>query len=202
MTVSRPTSSMVTPPARGERVRGMGQQDELVGAERNRPERLVGRLKGEDAEIEAAAEQFGARSAGRARAARRTVACGCARANAAISGSTECTAASLAPMTTRPRRTCCSSRTAVAGIGGHPQEPRRVLQEQDSRPPSGCRCATPGRRADRPISSSSRRMAWLTAGWVRWSFLAAREKLRSAATAKTRDLERRGGLCSCSQAAQ
>ena len=29
-------------------------------------------------------------------------------------------------------------------------------------------------------------MAWLTAGWVRWSFLAAFEKLRSAATvAKT-----------------
>ena len=38
-----------------------------------------------------------------------------------------------------------------------------------------------------PVVSSRRRMAWLTAGWVRRSFLAAREKLRSAATvAKTR----------------
>src|SRR5919108_972696 len=35
-----------------------------------------------------------------------------------------------------------------------------------------------------PSSTSSRRTAWLTAGCVRWTFAAAREKLRSCATAR------------------
>ena len=39
-----------------------------------------------------------------------------------------------------------------------------------------------------PSSSSSRRTAWLTAGWVRWSRAAALEKLRSVATV-TKHLE-------------
>src|SRR6185312_12452232 len=35
-----------------------------------------------------------------------------------------------------------------------------------------------------PSSSSSRLTAWLTAGWVRWTLAAAREKLRSSATVR------------------
>ena len=35
-------------------------------------------------------------------------------------------------------------------------------------------------------------MAWLTAGWVRWSFFAALEKLRSAAT-----VDENRESCSC-----
>ena len=35
-----------------------------------------------------------------------------------------------------------------------------------------------------PRSASRRRIAWLTAGWVRCTFAAAREKLRSCATAR------------------
>jgi hypothetical protein len=35
-----------------------------------------------------------------------------------------------------------------------------------------------------PTLSSSRRTAWLMAGWVRWSFMAALEKLRSEATVR------------------
>ena len=64
-------------------------------------------------------------------------------------------------------------------LGGEPQEPGGMLAQQDARPRSACRCATIRSKSRSPSSSSSRRMAWLMAGWVRWSFLAAFEKLRS-----------------------
>ena len=54
------------------------------------------------------------RSGATRRGAPRPRACGCSRANRSMIGSSEWTAASLAPMTTRPRRTCCSSRTAAS----------------------------------------------------------------------------------------
>ena len=45
-------------------------------------------------------------------------------------GSRLCTAASLAPMITRPRRTCCSSWTAVSASLGQPEQPLGVVLEQ------------------------------------------------------------------------
>ena len=70
---------------------------------------------------------------------------------------------------------------------GQPQQPRARSRAAARRRRSACRRATSGRSAARPAPSSSRRMAWLTAGCVRRSLRAAREKLRSAATvAKTR----------------
>src|SRR5262245_168403 len=46
-----------------------------------------------------------------------------------------------------------------------------------------------------PRSFSSRRTAWLTAGWVRCTLAAAREKLRSSATARKMRREVRSINC-------
>jgi hypothetical protein len=68
-------------------------------------------------------------------------------------------------------------------LGREPQQPQRMLAEEA--PASVSAPLREDRSNSRsPSSSSSRRTAWLTAGWVRCSFLAAFEKLRSSATAR------------------
>ena len=67
------------------------------------------------------------------------------------------------------------------GICGEAQQPRRVLLQQPSAS-VGAPLRTERSNSRSPSSSSRRRIARLTAGWVRWSFFAATEKLRSAAT--------------------
>ena len=47
-----------------------------------------------------------------------------------MSGSRLCTAASLAPMSTRPRRRSRSSRTAISRLVGEPEQPLRVVLQQ------------------------------------------------------------------------
>ena len=118
-----------------------------------------------------------------------------------MSGSTAWTPPSLAPMSTRPL-------LHVAQVADGRRRPRRPGGGGAWRSPAAARPASVSvpSRDDRSISRSpaapsSRRMAWLTAGWVRRSFRAAREKLRSAATA-TEDAEILEASCAHSRPAK
>ncbi len=62
-----------------------------------------------------------------------TSAWGCALAKRSRKGSSVCTAASLAPTMTRPRRTCCSSRTATSASAASVSSRPGVLLEQAPR---------------------------------------------------------------------
>ncbi len=72
----------------------------------------------------------------------------------------------------------------AGGLAAQRQQAQRVVAQQSARRRSASRRARRGRRAFRPPTASSLRMTWLTAGWVRCRRTAAREKLRSSATAR------------------
>ena len=152
-------------------------------AERDRLQPASARLERQDAEVEAALEQLA--SAICRDATRRTSTARLRmQPREPLDDRQEAwTAASLAPMTTRPRRTCWSSRTAASASDGEPQEPLRRVAAAG--PPASVSAPLRDDRSNSrsPSSSSRRRIAWLIAGWVRCSRLAAFEKLRSAATA-------------------
>ena len=95
-----------------QRMAGMRQHHQLVVSQRHRLQRAFRRMKRQHAEVEGAIQQRGG-DVPRGHAPHLDQRPGDGRSpKLAIAGSSECTAASLAPMTTRPRRTCCSSRTA------------------------------------------------------------------------------------------
>ena len=180
-----PTSSIVTCARVRQRMRRRHEQDELVAARAASTQPALGRLERQHAEVEAALQHFDARSAAPARGARRRAICGCALRKRSMSGSSVCTAASLAPMSTRPRRRSRSSRTAGLGFVGEPQQPLRVVLQH--RPASVSVPSLDERSNSRsPSSSSSRRTAWLTAGCVRCSLWRPREKLRSVRNGEKR----------------
>ena len=99
-----------------------------------------------------------------------------------MSGSSACTAASLAPIDDAAAPHLLQLAHGRLRASAASRSSRWRTRAAAARPRSACRCATDRSNSRSPSSSSSRRIAWLTAGWVRCSFLAACEKLRSAAT--------------------
>ena len=70
------------------------------------------------------------------------------------------------------------------GLLRQAHEPLAVVLQHLARLRSACRVFDERSNSCSPRSASSRRTAWLTAGWVRCTLAAAREKLRSWATAR------------------
>ena len=159
------------PPA-GQRMLRVREHHELVAAERERLQAAVGGLKRQHAEVEAPVEELGRDLTATGTRRTSTSAWDAALANRSRKGRSVCTAASLAPMMTRPRRTCCSSRTATSASAASLSS--RPAYSCSSRPASvSAPLRTERSNSRSPSSSSSRRIAWLTAGCVRCSFLAA-----------------------------
>ena len=133
--------------------RGGASGSSAARARRCRARSIAGpcrRPEGEHAAVERSVQESAATCReGTRRTSTRT--CGCAAANVSREGNSAWTAASFAPMTTRPRRTCCSSRTALFGVGRKAARSRARTPATARRPRSAHRCATTGRKAGRQI---------------------------------------------------
>ena len=170
-------------PALGQRVRRRHQQHELVAADRHLEQALLGRMERQRAEVEAALLHFDGDLTGRHAAhVDRDV-------GIALRGSARSAAAACG----RPLRWRRSARGRAAGRAARARPTRSPRQAA----PAAGRSSGASRPASvsvplfdersnscSPRSTSSRRTAWLTAGCVRCTFAAAREKLRSCATAR------------------
>ena len=100
-----------------------------------------------------------------------------------MSGSSVCTAAFVGADEHAAAPQVAQLAHRRLGLLGQPHQPLRVVLQHAAG--LGERAVFDERSNSRsPSSSSSRRTAWLTAGWVRCTLAAAREKLRSAATAR------------------